>query len=465
MMDEKTGIDFPMFQSQLNDLYGDPHSPDFQKYYLVRIDLGQFADALSHVQGLQQDGWFGFKGNYVLEDPLKQALRAVCAKNLAGEFKTFDGCFNIRSMKSNSGMLSVHSWGLAIDLNQATNPFIAYGNRFPVKTDFSPELIKCFAAAGFEWGGLWQSCHDSMHFQLPWTKNWQKISNDLGPVPYEAQAAQSPATVTPGPPPAGGSEVIKEAANYQVTAATWLNTRSGPGTGYEIIGGLAHGDVVISPDTADWLPILLEDDSIGWVNRQYVEAAPEGAIPPPSPDNDEEVAPQPIAVDYDYSSKEGNIAAIKAECQKQGLSLATQTAYVLATADWETGSTFKPVREAFYISEDFDTAEAWRKAHLGYYPYYGRGYVQLTWEDNYHKYSKILGVDLVSEPDKALEPGTALFILVHGFKTGTFTGKKITDFINEEETDFYNARRCINRLDRAGTIAQLAEKYQQEMGA
>jgi hypothetical protein len=465
MLDEKTGIDFPMLQKQLSDLFGDPCGPDFQKDYLVRLDLSEFAEDLVHVQGLQQDGWFGFVGNYVLEGPLKQALRAVCAQNLAGELKTFDGCFNIRSMKSDSGRLSVHSWGLAIDLNQATNPFIKYGTQVQVKTDFTPELIKCFAAAGFEWGGLWQSCHDAMHFQLPWTKNWQGSNEELKPVPYGAQITEQPATVTSQPPTTGVPEAIAGTTNYQVTAATTLNIRSGPGTDYEVLGSLAHAEVVISPDTASWLPILLEDNSIGWVSRQYVEAAPEGAAAQPSPDPKGKPLPPPLPADYDFSSKEGTITAIKAECQKQGLGLATQIAYVLATADWETGSTFQPVREAFYVSEDFDTAEAWRKAHLGYYPYYGRGYVQLTWEDNYRKYQELLAVDLVSDPDKALEPGTALFILVHGFKTGTFTGKKITDFINEAETDFYNARRCINGLDRAGKIAQLAEKYQQEMAA
>jgi hypothetical protein len=50
-----------------------------------------------------------------------------------------------------------------------------------------------------------------------------------------------------------------------------------------------------------------------------------------------------------------------------------------------------------------------------------------------------------------------------GLLTGTFTGKKISDFINDAETDFYNARRCNNGLNQAGKIAQLAEKYQPEM--
>lgn len=151
--------------------------------------------------------------------------------------------------------------------------------------------------------------------------------------------------------------------------------------------------------------------------------------------------------------KEDTIKAIVTECRKQGLNLPEQIAYVIATADWETAHTMLPVREAYWKSED------WREEHLRYYPYYGRGFVQLTWKYNYIKYSKILDIDMVADPDLALSFDVALFILVHGFKTGAFTGKKIADYINESEADFFNARRCINGIDQAQKIAQLAEDY------
>jgi predicted chitinase len=155
----------------------------------------------------------------------------------------------------------------------------------------------------------------------------------------------------------------------------------------------------------------------------------------------------------DSSSKAEVIEAIKQECKAQGIGLNTQIAYVLATTEWETAQTFKPVREAFWKSED------WRRENFRYYPYYGRGYVQLTWEGNYRKFSTILGIDLVGNPDLAMNPNIALFILVYGFKIGAFTGRKITDYITAQNTDFYNARRGINGLNRAGEIAALAERY------
>ncbi len=63
-------------------------------------------------------------------------------------------------------------------------------------------------------------------------------------------------------------------------------------------------------------------------------------------------------------------------------------------------------------------------------------------------------MDLVSNPDLALNPDTALFILVHGFKTGSFTGRKITDFINESKTDYIGARRCVNGRDHDNDMAR-----------
>ena len=103
---------------------------------------------------------------------------------------------------------------------------------------------------------------------------------------------------------------------------------------------------------------------------------------------------------------------IIAECKKQGIVLDTQIAYVLATAKWETNHTFKPVKEAYWLSEK------WRKKNLRYYPYYGRGLVQITWKKNYEKFGKLLGIDLVDNPDLALKPDVAVFILVYGMMSG-----------------------------------------------
>jgi predicted chitinase len=159
---------------------------------------------------------------------------------------------------------------------------------------------------------------------------------------------------------------------------------------------------------------------------------------------------------HDFSTKDGTIAAIKSECVRQGIGLKSQIAYVLATADHETNHTFKPVTEAYWL----DNPDAYLKQHhADYYPFYGRGYVQLTWRNNYEKYGQILNKDLLGHPSLALDPEIALFVLVHGFKTGTFTGRKISDYIDGQKQDFRNARRCINGLDKADQIAAVARQY------
>jgi hypothetical protein len=108
-------------------------------------------------------------------------------------------------------------------------------------------------------------------------------------------------------------------------------------------------------------------------------------------------------------------------------------------ANWESISTFAPVREG-----GEDKSEEWRSTKLGrYYPYYGRGYVPLTWHHNYKKYSNLLGGDcnLVSIPDLALRPEIALYVLVHGMSTGAFTGAKLATYVNASKVDYVGARR------------------------
>lgn len=81
----------------------------------------------------------------------------------------------------------------------------------------------------------------------------------------------------------------------------------------------------------------------------------------------------------------------------------------IGTTAIETASTFAPVREAFWLSE------GWRSQHLRYYPWYGRGFIQLTWEYNYRTYGAATGYDLLSVPDTALEPDPAAAVMAEYF--------------------------------------------------
>ena len=131
-------------------------------------------------------------------------------------------------------------------------------------------------------------------------------------------------------------------------------------------------------------------------------------------------------------------------------------AYGLATADIETAHTFEPVREAFWLSEE------WREKNLRYYPHYGRGYVQLTWPANYVRADLELGLDgsLVANLDRAMEPEIAAAIMVRGMEEGWFTDKKLSDYL---PGDYVNARRIINGKDKAVQIAKVAEMFERAL--
>lgn len=131
-------------------------------------------------------------------------------------------------------------------------------------------------------------------------------------------------------------------------------------------------------------------------------------------------------------------------------------AYVLATAYHETNRTMQPVREAYWCSED------WRKTHLKYYPWYGRGLVQITWEDNYKRAGQAIGVDLTTNPDVALQMEVAVKVCVTGMLQGWFTGKRLRDFIPAAPTrqNYKNARQIVNGLDKADLIAGYAIEFE-----
>ncbi len=89
--------------------------------------------------------------------PLTKAFKALIKSGKVEELKTWDGCFNIRKIRGGNTM-SLHSWGIAIDMN-------AFENGLGREPKLSPEFVKCFTDAGFDWGGTWRR-KDGMHFQL-----------------------------------------------------------------------------------------------------------------------------------------------------------------------------------------------------------------------------------------------------------------------------------------------------------
>ena len=136
------------------------------------------------------------------------------------------------------------------------------------------------------------------------------------------------------------------------------------------------------------------------------------------------------------------------------------TAYGLATAWHETAGRMQPVREGL------DASEAWRRKHLRYYPWYGRGYPQTTWRDNYRRADEKLGLggSLIADPDRMLEPDIAAATMVRGMEEGWFTGRKLGDVLPRSGParldQFVASRAIINGTDRAAKIAAEAMIFQ-----
>lgn len=135
--------------------------------------------------------------------------------------------------------------------------------------------------------------------------------------------------------------------------------------------------------------------------------------------------------------------------------------YALATIRHETAHTYQPISErgsAAYLSK-YWTNKNIRRSLGNTEPadaqrYKGRGYVQITGRSNYTRFG------IADNPEKALEAQTAFEIMTRGMHEGLFTGKKLKDYIDGGKTDYVQARRIINRLDKAKEIAAYAQEFE-----
>jgi len=150
----------------------------------------------------------------------------------------------------------------------------------------------------------------------------------------------------------------------------------------------------------------------------------------------------------------------------KGLPLSWQ-AYALATAWHETAKTMEPVREAFNLSED------WRRRNLRYYPWYGRGYVQITWEKNYKwldeaaaKVGLTKPGDILKNPDLAMRTDISALALVQGLVEGRYDaqGKKMKDRLPAKgvatKAQYINARYLVNIQDKADLVEDYAQVFE-----
>jgi hypothetical protein len=91
---------------------------------------------------------------------LRRAMAELVRRRLARLVDPGDyaGCYAPRRIPG-SGSLSLHAWGLAVDLNASRNP-----QGSPPRQD--RRLVAVMERHGFSWGGRWPTVPDGMHFEF-----------------------------------------------------------------------------------------------------------------------------------------------------------------------------------------------------------------------------------------------------------------------------------------------------------
>lgn len=158
-------------------------------------------------------------------------------------------------------------------------------------------------------------------------------------------------------------------------------------------------------------------------------------------------------------SQVNGINVILDEWDRRGWSDLRWLAYILATAKWETAHTMQPIKEmggpAYLMSK-------------AYWPWIGRGFVQLTWEFNYLKFQdrvkRIFDVDIIRNPDAAMLPDVAAYIMFEGMANGEFASHNgapalLKRYFNDSVSDPAGARRIVNGTDKRIEIAKIYDAF------
>lgn len=126
--------------------YGDPHTEKFMTMWDVpsELEIGVIPRRIYC--------------NVDLVLPLSNVFKSLIETGHVKELKTWDGCFNIRLVRGSATIMSLHSWGIAVDVN-------AFENQLKQVPKLSDGFVQCFKQSGFNWGGDF-SRPDGQHFEL-----------------------------------------------------------------------------------------------------------------------------------------------------------------------------------------------------------------------------------------------------------------------------------------------------------
>lgn len=177
----------------------------------------------------------------------------------------------------------------------------------------------------------------------------------------------------------------------------------------------------------------------------------------------------PIKTQSKVDGLESILSSMEAD---QNLTDLRHAAYMLATTKLECADEWRPIEE-FGRGKGMPYGKAFKvvapDGREFMNSYYGRGYVQLTWQDNYARADRRLNFSgdesLLLHPERALLPEVAYKIMSMGMREGMFTSRRLDHYINGSRCDYVNARRIINGTDKAQLIATYAEGFEQILRA
>lgn len=130
--------------------YGDPRQPGWENKWMTLWTVRE------------QFPWFPKRKIYLhkhFRPLLEKAFKTLSVLGLQEEIQTFDGSFHIRNIRGSKAVLSVHSWGAAIDLNARLNPLGSSGA-------WSEAFINTMTRSNIFCGQNWQGRKDPMHFAM-----------------------------------------------------------------------------------------------------------------------------------------------------------------------------------------------------------------------------------------------------------------------------------------------------------
>ncbi|MQX92079.1 M15 family metallopeptidase [Sinorhizobium meliloti] len=429
-------------------------------------------------------------------EPTTGAWDALAAVLLAHgyDIRTQDtDSFNCREITNGSGP-SLHAFGIALDVNWKTNPYIDHTGKRKVRfsnkptqearardvtmgladTDMTPEMIADVEAIKtndgvkvFGWGGGFETVKDCMHFELDLSPAELVVGIDPSTVrgwaALEVSAEAINGTLdTQGllPDASPRQELLEE--NYTVIARSGLRLRSSASTAADVVRTLSPGTGVhvLSRD-GPWALVDLEGDKqadgfvfFSYLRRANAQVSSQSSFATEVPtalgrDALNLATPEAIAKMFPMTPRgsiNANLPFVLAGLRATALTDIPMVLMALSTIRAETEG-FRPISEgrSRYNTRfrEFDLYEGRRdlgNTEPGDGPRFkGRGYVQLTGRHNYKRISDSIGTNLVADPELANEPSVAGLILAQFLR---IKERAIRHALSAH--DFVGARRAVN---------------------